>query len=216
MRRSFGPPGRSMRIDMHVARMTIVAALGCAIASGACSTHPAPAANGVPVAPPIESAHDAAAPIATATPVPALSASASPEVDDAGALDAARAESRAKAASVTSASAGPVRVINIGMHIGGGPNDDVTKEPIHKSVAPHFEEIARCFPASAAPPVDFGVDLTIEAKGGKARVERPRTALRDDAFVACVVGVFEGAEFLAPRFGKTVVSYSLRFVPKTH
>ena len=208
---------RSFRHYVYIAYM-MIAAGECAIATVGCSTHPAPPANGARVAPPTESARDAAAPMATtaATAPPIVSASAPHEEADAGTIDAAHAESRAKAASVTSANAGPVRVINIGMHIGGGPNDDVTKEPIHKSVAPHFEEIARCFPASAALPVDFGVDLTIEAKGGTAKVERPRTALRDDAFIACVVGVFEGAEFLAPRFGKTVVSYSLRFVPKTH
>ena len=38
-----------------------------------------------------------------------------------------------------------VKVSNIGMHIGGGPNDDVTKDPIRRSVQPHFDAFRRCF-----------------------------------------------------------------------
>ena len=100
------------------------------------------------------------------------------------------------------------------MHVGGGPYDDVTKEPIARSVAPHFDELARCFPAREEKPVELGVDLVIEAQGGKAQVYRPRTALKDDAFVACAMDVFRSIDFLKPRFGKTVVSYSLRFKPE--
>ena len=39
----------------------------------------------------------------------------------------------------------PVTVDNIGMHIGGGPNDALTKAPIAGSVAPHFGEFATCW-----------------------------------------------------------------------
>jgi hypothetical protein len=31
------------------------------------------------------------------------------------------------------------------MHVGGGPYDEITKEPIKKSVEPHFAELAECW-----------------------------------------------------------------------
>lgn len=102
------------------------------------------------------------------------------------------------------------------MHIGGGPNDDVTKEPIKKSVEPHFDAFRRCFakvddPAKGG---DFGVDVLIEANGGKAKITHPRTALKGEGFEACVVEVFQGIEFLKPKGSKkTMVSYSIRFTP---
>jgi hypothetical protein len=104
-------------------------------------------------------------------------------------------------------------VKNIGMHIGGGPNDSATKEPIAKSVEPHFDELRRCF-ANVDDPKrggDFGVDLLIEPEGGKAKVTHPRTAIKGKGFEDCVVKVFEAVDFLRPRTGKTMVSYSLRF-----
>jgi hypothetical protein len=174
--------------------------------------------------------HPTATPSPPAASSPADVASASPNVidpnvrgtsagdasmSDAGAIDASMSDAGAidAGASAAPSTTAGLRVANIGMHIGGGPNDDVTKAPIHKSVAPHFDAIARCFPANGVLPVDFGVDLVIEAKGGRAQVARPRTPLRDDAFIGCVVGVFQAIDFLPPRFGRTVVSYSLRFSP---
>jgi hypothetical protein len=109
-----------------------------------------------------------------------------------------------------------VKVKNIGMHIGGGPNDDVTKEPIKRSVEPHFDAFRRCFAKveDAAKGGDFGVDVLIEANGGKAKISHPRTALKGAGFEECVVSVFESIEFLKPKGGKkTMVSYSLRFTP---
>lgn len=100
------------------------------------------------------------------------------------------------------------------MHIGGGPNDDGTKEPIKRSVEPHFDELRRCYALTPeGEKGDFGVDLRIEREGGKAKVSHPRTAIKDKAFQACVVGVFEKIDFRKPRTGATVVSYSLRFSP---
>ncbi len=95
-------------------------------------------------------------------------------------------------------------VTNIGMHIGGGPNDDVTKDPIRKSVAPHFDEFRRCFGRAddLAKAGDFGVDLRIDRAGGKGK-----------DFKECVVHTFEAIDFLKPRGGTTTVSYSLRFTP---
>lgn len=109
-----------------------------------------------------------------------------------------------------------MKVLTIGMHVGGGPYDEVTKEPLKKSVEPRFADLAACW--QHAPPgtkeTDAGVDLLVEAQGGKARVSNPRSLLKNDAFVACLVAFFESVEFLPPKNGRTVVSYSVRFVPR--
>jgi hypothetical protein len=108
-----------------------------------------------------------------------------------------------------------VKVSNIGMHIGGGPNDDATKEPIRRSVQPHFDAFRRCFAGVEDPKKggDFGVDLRIDRAGGKAQVSHPRTALKGKDFKDCVVRTFEAIDFLKPKGGTTTVSYSLRFTP---
>jgi hypothetical protein len=107
-----------------------------------------------------------------------------------------------------------VKVENIGMHIGGGPNDAATKEPVRRSVEPHFDALRRCFAMAEEPKKgDFGIDLRIDKAGGKAKISHPRTALKGKAFEACVVHVFEAIDFLKPKGGTTVVSYSLRFTP---
>lgn len=109
-----------------------------------------------------------------------------------------------------------VKLANIGMHIGGGPNDNDTKAPIRASVQPHFDELRRCWRHvdDQSKPGDFGVDLLIPAQGGKAAVSHPRTALQGDGFTDCMVQVFEAIDFQKPRKGKTTVSYSLRFTPE--
>ena len=100
------------------------------------------------------------------------------------------------------------------MHVGGGPYDEITKEPIKRSVEPHFADLARCWTLVAKQqPTDVGVDLVIEAAGGRARVSNPRTQATGEGFVPCVVAFFEGVDFQKPRNGKTVVSYSVRFTP---
>jgi len=110
----------------------------------------------------------------------------------------------------------PVDVVNIGLHIGGGPNDDVTKAPIQRSVEPHFAALRECFAKAEEPKKgDFGVDLLIEREGGLAKVTHPRTGIAGDAFRTCVVDVFEKVEFQRPRGGKTMASYSLRFSPRS-
>ena len=163
----------------------------------------------------------------TGNPTAPSTASASADAGaGASASAGAGADSSASAAPLASAtpSATPsasavavpnVDVKNIGMHIGGGPNDAATKEPIAKSVEPHFDELRRCFATVADPKRggDFGVDLLIEPEGGKAKVSHPRTAIKGEGFEACVVKVFEAIDFLKPRTGKTMVSYSLRFAP---
>jgi hypothetical protein len=108
-----------------------------------------------------------------------------------------------------------VKVENIGMHIGGGPNDAINKAPIADSVAPHLDAVRACWsrvddPARGG---DFGVDLLIQPEGGRAKVSNPRTAIHPDAFKSCVVAVFEQIDFQKPKKGLTMVSYSLRFTP---
>jgi hypothetical protein len=156
-----------------------------------------------------------AAPMAQTRPGPDLpAASASAPVAP---LASAAAEPQAPA-SASPPSPGPlpaVKIANIGMHIGGGPNDAKSKEPIRRSVEPHFDELRRCFALALDPKKggDFGVDLRIEKDGGQAQVTKPRTALKGEGFTKCVVSVFEAIEFLKPTGGLTVVSYSLRFTP---
>ena len=107
-----------------------------------------------------------------------------------------------------------VKLATIGMHVGGGPYDEITKEPMKRSVEPHFSELARCWKlAGRQEPTDVGVDLVIEAAGGRAKVSNPRTFAKGEGFVPCVVSFFESVDFLKPRNGKTVVSYSVRFTP---
>jgi hypothetical protein len=102
------------------------------------------------------------------------------------------------------------------MHIGGGPNDDANKDPIRRSVAPHFDAFRRCFAKveDATKGGDLGVDLRLDRAGGRAQVSHPRTSLKGKDFKECVVRTFEGIDFLKPKSGTaTTVSYSLRFSP---
>jgi hypothetical protein len=116
----------------------------------------------------------------------------------------------------SSTPAPPVAVENIGMHIGGGPNDAATKAPIAQSVAPHFDALRACWAKveDSCCGGTFGVDLLVPPDGGRAVVSHPRTALRGDAFRDCVVAVLEGIDFARPRGGRTTVSYSLKFAPR--
>jgi hypothetical protein len=175
-------------------RSALALALGTALA---CEAPPpaAPAdAAAASVVTPSASASQAAPPVASS----ATSESAQP-------LDAAAPE----------APLPNVKVVNIGMHVGGGPNDPATKDPIAKSVEPRFDDFRRCFARVFDPKRggDFGVDLLVPAAGGAAKVSHPRTSLKGERFEECVVGIFESIEFQKPRFGLTTVSYSLRFAP---
>jgi hypothetical protein len=150
-------------------------------------------------------ASESAAPVASSLPPVSSVASSLPEAAPPAVPEAA--------APVPAAPA--VTVENIGMHIGGGPNDAVTKAPIGGSVAPHFDDLRACWaqiddPARGG---DFGVDLLIPAEGGRATVSHPRSILGPQAFRDCVVGVFTGIDFAKPRTGRTTVSYALRFTP---
>ncbi len=177
---------------------------GSAAATNATTTVPTASAVQAPAAAP------SAMPSAVRVEAPALSASAAVEPPPPA------PSASAAAPPVEEAPLPKVKVKNIGMHIGGGPNDDVTKEPIKRSVEPHFDAFRRCFAKvdDLTKGGDFGVDVLIEGAGGKAKITHPRTALKGEGFDACMVTVFEGIEFLKPKGGKkTMVSYSLRFTP---
>lgn len=109
-----------------------------------------------------------------------------------------------------------VEVKNIGMHIGGGPNDNETKAPIKRSVEPHFPALAACFAEVVDPAKsgDVSIDLYIDKAGGKAEIRKFRSALEGAGFEPCVRKAFEAIDFERPKTGTTVVSYSLRFTPK--
>lgn len=169
-----------------------------------CTTKPAPEAARPPALD-ADAPHIEATPSAPPAPSPAPLAPTTfdASVPDASAPDAAFSGALPK-------------VVTIGMHVGGGPYDEITKEPMKRSVEPRFPELARCWThvTSAPRPADAGVDLVIEAAGGRARVSNPRTQIQGEGFVPCVLAFFESVEFEKPRNGKTVVSYSVRFTPK--
>ena len=106
-----------------------------------------------------------------------------------------------------------LKVENIGLHIGGGPNDAETKAPFLSAVAERFPSFMDCYRKTEDPATGgrFGIDLHIARTGGHARLEQPRTALRGADFRACLSSVFEAVEFQKPKRGPTTISYSLRF-----
>jgi type IV secretory pathway VirB10-like protein len=159
---------------------------------------------------------------ATATNVAATQNSATAAAPPSAEVPTEAASAEPIASAPPAASAPPeeeplpnVEVKNIGMHIGGGPNDRETKRPIKESVQPHFDSLRRCWKLvdDPAKPGDFGADLLIPREGGKAEVSHPRSALKGEGFEACIVEVFQKIDFKKPKTGKTMVSYSLRFTP---
>lgn len=202
-------------------RLAAVSGLVAVSVSIGCSSPPAGPRPESSTAPPPAAATFVAGSDATASPfagapaavpaAPSASTGAPPAAAPGPAVPSA-APSAAVAAPPAGAPRG--KVSNIGMHIGGGPNDDATKEPIRKSVQPHFEAFRQCYGlAKEAKPADFGVDLHIPREGGKASLKNPRSTLKDEPFKTCVIGVFDAIVFLKPRTGETIVSYSLRFTP---
>ncbi|HEX8793804.1 MAG TPA: hypothetical protein VF765_22830 [Polyangiaceae bacterium] len=137
------------------------------------------------------------------------------EVRSDGGSDASSAPTALAPSASAAVSAPSVKVENIGIHIGGGPNDPVTKAPIASSIEPHFDDLRVCWGSAGDPKRggDFGVDLLIPSEGGRAQVSHPRTGIKGDAFRACVVAVFEQVDFKRPLTGRTTASYSLRFTP---
>ena len=185
---------------------SLLAALGCTPQGAASKTSPAPALDD---SPPVAAATNSSA-HSGPTPVPAPVASDPPSrksADGGLSVDASPVD----AAGTSGARA---KVVSIGMHVGGGPFDEVTKQPFLRSAEPRYPELAACFGrVNPAKQGEFGVDLTIEADGGRAKVANPRTTLRGEGFVECAVAFWKSIDFERSPHGKKVVSYSVRFVP---
>jgi hypothetical protein len=105
-------------------------------------------------------------------------------------------------------------VRTIGLHVGGGPNDDATRGKFIAPIEKEFDALLRCHALAEKRDrnASVGVDLLIPAGGGRAKVQDLRTALRGDEFKGCAQTVFERVEF--PSVARaTVVSYSMLFEP---
>jgi hypothetical protein len=146
------------------------------------------------------------------TPAPAGNA----EVPS-GAAPAPTPSPSAGAPAVGSPGIGPslpeVVIRTVGIHIGGGPNDDPSRAAYKRQVEAKFESFRRCFRLVEEPrrPGVFGVDLDISGQGGRAKVRQPRTTMGPSAFRDCVLEAFQSIEFDRPARGATTVSYSIRF-----
>jgi hypothetical protein len=151
-----------------------------------------------------------AAPVGSvAEALPSASASAGPTVavPDVGAPPAAKPD----------AVLPDVEVKNVGLHIGGGPNDNVTKRPIREAVKLHFDDFRACYAKAISPKKadTFGVDIRIPGEGGTAKISKPRTAMKGDGLVECMVEAFERVEFQKPPKGAPMtVSFSIEFRAK--
>lgn len=106
-----------------------------------------------------------------------------------------------------------VKLVNIGLHIGGGPNDPRTKAPFLRALAGAFDDFKRCYGliGDASAHGTFGIDLLVPAAGGVAAASNPRTAFSSAEFRACMVEGFGRVRFDPPQHGATKLSYALRF-----
>lgn len=105
-----------------------------------------------------------------------------------------------------------LKVENIGLHVGGGPNDADNKAPFQHAIATRFPQFLDCYRKNEDPAKGgrFGIDLHIARAGGHPQIEQPRTAMHGADFRACVASVFESVEFEKPK-KPTTISYSLHF-----
>lgn len=152
-------------------------------------------------------------PAPTPTPAPTPSVLAAPPPPTAAPIASSAPSAEPTAPPIPEAA---VDVRAIGMHIGGGPNDDANKAPLLASIAPHHKALGRCWATLPnKPKVELGIDAHVPGKGGRAKVDHPRSTVNDPSFIACAVAVFAGIEFLPPESGlDTTVSTSLRLTPR--
>lgn len=161
----------------------------------------------------------AEAPLAEADAAPEPPPQAPSVPSDAGSgdrVDAGGVQGPASDASSSEpASAPKVKVFSIGMHVAGGPFDEATKKPFLADVEPHYGALAQCWThVTAHAQADVGVDIRIPAEGGRAQISNPRSTMKAEGFVPCVVAFFEGIAWAKPkRGGVQVLSYSVRFKP---
>ncbi len=103
------------------------------------------------------------------------------------------------------------------MHIGGDPNKAATKRPIRNAVKEHYDAMRACYAKAVEPGKSetFGVDIRIGREGGGAKISHPRTGLKGEGVVDCLVKAFEAVQFpVPPKRVPTVVSFSIRFSKK--
>jgi hypothetical protein len=199
-----------------VAACWILIAAGCSTAHGAPSAAPGrgPALNvtspagPAPASPPDAPASRAPAPPSTpAAPAPAPTLS--------GIGDPPPASPPA-APAPAEPPVPRVKVTNIGLHIGGGPNDKATKAPFERAIAEKFDDFRRCYAKVGAGGAkgSFGIDLLVARAGGHPATSHSRTAMPGDEFRDCVVHTFETVTFEPPKRGATTLSYALGFAPE--
>lgn len=100
-----------------------------------------------------------------------------------------------------------------GLHIGGGPNDTLTKRPFIETLESGFDAMRACYGEAEEPAKGgtFGVDLRVERAGGHPTIQAVRTAMKGEKFKACLERAFNGLTFGRPPKGPTVLSASVRF-----
>ncbi len=101
----------------------------------------------------------------------------------------------------------------LGMHIGGGPNDEPSKRPFVGAVTSGFSAMRSCYRLVDEPERggSFGVDLRIPRDGGAPSIDQIRTRLGPEAFLGCMREALLGLSFAPPPRGPTVVSVSVAF-----
>ncbi len=108
-----------------------------------------------------------------------------------------------------------VMVKHYGLHIGGGPNDDATREKYLEPIAQRFDALRRChvLAKNRKLQASFGVDLELPHDGGRAKIADYRTSLKGQEFHMCVLETLGAVSF--PGAGRAmVVSYSVLFKPQ--
>jgi hypothetical protein len=107
-----------------------------------------------------------------------------------------------------------LRVKSFGLHVGGAAKDSELRKEVQRTLERGFGRYLDCYRLVEAPGSEgtFRADLRVAAEGGKPKVELPQSALRGEAFRACMVKAFESARFDPPSSGRAiVVSYSVKF-----
>ncbi len=102
---------------------------------------------------------------------------------------------------------------NVGLHVGGGPNDAATHRAFAAPIGLAFGEFQKCYRLVERPKplAIYGVDLVVEPGTGHAKVRAVRTKLEGKAFLECLRNVLEAVHFQNPLKKPTSVSYSVRF-----
>jgi hypothetical protein len=111
--------------------------------------------------------------------------------------------------------ASKVNLKSIGLHVGGGPNDDATRKPLLALLELSFPELQRCAEQLSPLPTQqtsFGIDLYIGSKGGHAEARQLRTRLGPEAFRVCVKQALTVLNFPAPPKPRVII-YSVGFSP---